>query len=84
VLKRSMDIALAGLVFSVSIPLLVISEILFKLDSESPAAFRPIRMRWRSRRVKPSKLKFQDEFAIESAIEAYEELIDSTFKQRRV
>ena len=78
-----MDIALAGLVFSVSIPLLAFSVVLYKLDSESLSIFRPNFVRGRLRRGMQSKLQLAEEFEFERAIEAYEELIDSTYKQRR-
>ena len=43
-LKRSVDIVLAGLLFAVTLPLLVIAAIVIKLDSRGPVIFRQARM----------------------------------------
>ncbi len=43
-LKRSLDISLAGLLLVLSLPLLAIAAIIIKLDSEGPAIFRQVRM----------------------------------------
>jgi lipopolysaccharide/colanic/teichoic acid biosynthesis glycosyltransferase len=44
VLKRSVDIALAGLLFAVTLPILAIAAIVIKLDSEGPVLFVQARM----------------------------------------
>ncbi len=43
-LKRSADIAFAGLLLIVTLPLLVCAAILIKLESEGPVLFRQVRM----------------------------------------
>jgi lipopolysaccharide/colanic/teichoic acid biosynthesis glycosyltransferase len=43
-LKRSVDIALAGLLFAVTLPILAIAAIVIKLDSEGPVFFVQARM----------------------------------------
>jgi lipopolysaccharide/colanic/teichoic acid biosynthesis glycosyltransferase len=43
VLKRSVDIALSGLLLTASLPFLAIAAILIKLDSPGPAIFRQVR-----------------------------------------
>ena len=43
-LKRSVDIALAGLLLTFSVPLLLVAAILIKLDSAGPVIFRQHRM----------------------------------------
>ncbi len=42
--KRSVDIALAGLLLVISLPFLAIASILIKLDSEGSVIFRQVRM----------------------------------------
>jgi len=44
VLKRGLDIALAGLLLIVTLPFLAVAVIVIKLDSEGPAIFRQTRM----------------------------------------
>jgi lipopolysaccharide/colanic/teichoic acid biosynthesis glycosyltransferase len=44
VLKRSVDIALAGLLLILSLPVLAVAAIAIKLDSEGPIFFRQARM----------------------------------------
>ncbi len=51
--KRSVDIALAGLLLAVSLPLLAMAAIVIKLDSEGPAIYRQVRV---GRRFRPFQL----------------------------
>lgn len=51
--KRSVDITLAGVLLIVAFPLLVLSAIVIKLDSEGPVIFRQIRV---GRRFRPFRL----------------------------
>ena len=43
-LKRSVDIALAGLLFAITLPVLAVAAIAIKLDSKGPAMFHQARM----------------------------------------
>jgi lipopolysaccharide/colanic/teichoic acid biosynthesis glycosyltransferase len=43
-LKRVLDVAVAGLLLAVTLPLLVIVAIVIKLDSDGPVIFRQLRM----------------------------------------
>ena len=56
-LKRSVDIALAGFLLTAAIPLLLIAAILVKSDSEGPAIFRQVRMGREFRRFQLLKLR---------------------------
>ena len=42
--KRSVDIALAGVLLAVSLPLILLAAILIKLDSDGPVIFRQVRV----------------------------------------
>ena len=55
--KRSVDIALAGLLFAVSLPILAVAAIIIKLDSAGPVIFRQVRMGRRYRRFQLLKLR---------------------------
>ena len=55
--KRSVDIALAGLLLAVSLPFLAVAAIIIKLDSEGPAIFRQVRTGRRFRRFELLKLR---------------------------
>lgn len=57
VLKRSVDIVLAGLLLAVTLPLLVIAAIVIKLDSEGPVIFHQARMGRGFRRFQLLKLR---------------------------
>jgi lipopolysaccharide/colanic/teichoic acid biosynthesis glycosyltransferase len=57
VLKRGVDIALAALLLTVSLPLLAMAAIAIKLDSEGPVLFRQARMGRRFRRFQIWKLR---------------------------
>jgi lipopolysaccharide/colanic/teichoic acid biosynthesis glycosyltransferase len=57
VLKRSVDIALAGLLLTVTFPVLAIASIIVKLDSEGPVIFRQVRMGRRFRHFQLLKLR---------------------------
>jgi lipopolysaccharide/colanic/teichoic acid biosynthesis glycosyltransferase len=57
VLKRSVDIALAGFLFAVTLPFLAIAAIIIKLDSEGPVLFLQARMGRRFRRFQLLKLR---------------------------
>jgi lipopolysaccharide/colanic/teichoic acid biosynthesis glycosyltransferase len=57
VLKRSVDIVLAGLLFAVTLPLLVIAAIVIKLDSHGPVIFHQARMGRGFRRFQLLKLR---------------------------
>jgi hypothetical protein len=83
VLERSVDIAFAGLLLAFSLPLLAFYSVLAKLDSASPAPFRRLRMGRRLSPIETLNLQFAEEFGFEHAIEAYEQLIDSTLASRR-
>ena len=43
-LKRSLDISLAGLLLALTLPFLAIAAVIIKLDSEGPVIFRQVRM----------------------------------------
>ena len=55
--KRSVDIALAGLLLAVSLPFLLIAAIFVKLDSEGPVVFRQVRVGRGFRRFELLKLR---------------------------
>jgi lipopolysaccharide/colanic/teichoic acid biosynthesis glycosyltransferase len=57
VYKRSVDIALAGLLLAVSLPFLAIAAIIIKLDSGGPVIFRQARTGRRFRRFQLLKLR---------------------------
>jgi lipopolysaccharide/colanic/teichoic acid biosynthesis glycosyltransferase len=57
VLKRSVDIVLGGLLFAVTLPLLVIAAIVIKLDSRGPVIFHQARMGRGFRRFRLLKLR---------------------------
>ena len=56
-LKRSVDIALAGVLLAVSLPLIVLAAILIKLDSEGSVIFRQVRVGRRFKRFHLLKLR---------------------------
>lgn len=55
--KRSVDIALAGLLIAISLPFLIIAAIIIKLDSEGPVIFRQVRVGRRFRHFYLLKLR---------------------------
>lgn len=55
--KRSVDIALAGLLLVVSLPFLAVAAIIIKLDSEGPVIFRQARTGRRFRHFELLKLR---------------------------
>ncbi len=55
--KRSVDIALAGLLLVLALPFLAIAAIIIKLDSEGPVIFRQVRMGLRFRRFQLLKMR---------------------------
>jgi lipopolysaccharide/colanic/teichoic acid biosynthesis glycosyltransferase len=57
VLKRSVDIALAGLLLIVSLPILAVAAIAIKLDSQGPVFFCQVRMGLNFRRFRILKLR---------------------------
>jgi lipopolysaccharide/colanic/teichoic acid biosynthesis glycosyltransferase len=57
VLKRSVDIALAGLLLVVSLPILAVAAIAIKLDSQGPVLFCQARMGLKFKRFKILKLR---------------------------
>ncbi len=56
-LKRSVDISLAGLLLIVSLPVLAVAAILIKLDSRGPVFFRQVRVGRRFQRFHILKLR---------------------------
>jgi lipopolysaccharide/colanic/teichoic acid biosynthesis glycosyltransferase len=83
VFNRSVDNALAGLLLTLSLPLLAFYSILAQLDSVRPAFLRRFRVGRKFSRLELLKLQFAEEFGFERAIEAYEELIDFTVAGRQ-
>jgi lipopolysaccharide/colanic/teichoic acid biosynthesis glycosyltransferase len=57
VFKRSVDIALAGLLLAMALPFLAIAAIIIKLDSEGPVIFRQVRIGLRFKRFQILKLR---------------------------
>jgi lipopolysaccharide/colanic/teichoic acid biosynthesis glycosyltransferase len=57
VLKRSVDVVLAGFLFAVTLPVLAIAAIVIKLDSEGPVIFHQARMGRGFRRFQLLKLR---------------------------
>ena len=56
-LKRSVDVVLAGFLFAVTLPVLAIAAIVIKLDSEGPVIFHQARMGRGFRRFQLLKLR---------------------------
>ncbi len=56
-IKRTVDVILAGFLFALTLPLLILSAILIKLDSRGPVLFRQTRMGLRFRRFELLKLR---------------------------
>jgi hypothetical protein len=69
----------ATLILTFSLPILAIYYILDRLNPLDGTALRIRRAGICSNRAELMQLKFAGEFHFERAIEAYEELIDSTF-----
>jgi len=57
VFKRSVDVALAGLLLAFALPLLILAAIVVKLDSAGPILFRQVRMGRGFRRFQLLKLR---------------------------
>jgi lipopolysaccharide/colanic/teichoic acid biosynthesis glycosyltransferase len=57
VFKRSVDITIGGVLFGLSLPLILVAAILIKLDSEGPVIFRQVRMGRQFRRFHLLKLR---------------------------
>jgi lipopolysaccharide/colanic/teichoic acid biosynthesis glycosyltransferase len=83
VLKRRMDFALAGLLLTVSFPLLGFCALAAVLDSAGSTGSRPVRSVRGFKRCVLVKPRMADEFQSDRAIEAYEELIDATLMERQ-
>jgi hypothetical protein len=83
VLNRCVNNALAGLLFTFSLPFLVFGAVLAGLESRSPAILRRLRSFRKGGRLAFLKPQCAEEFGFERAIEAYEELIDSTLADRQ-
>lgn len=56
-LKRSVDIAFAGILLAVSLPMIIFAGIVIKLDSSGPVLFRQIRVGRRFKRFQLLKLR---------------------------
>jgi hypothetical protein len=82
-LGRRVHAVLAVLLLFFSILLLVFRFILTGLVSVSLAVFRRRRANRRSIPFELLKLQYAGEFRFERAIQAYEQLIDSTFAEGR-
>ena len=82
-LDRCVNGAFAGLLLTFSLSLLAFYSILAELDSKVPALSRRSRMGRRRNHTEFLKLQMVEQFSFERAIEAYEELIDSTLADRQ-
>jgi hypothetical protein len=78
------EAACAAVLILFSIPILAIRSILAPFETNGPAVCRRILRNCGFIRSQPSGLRSAGEFRFDRAIEAYEELIDSTLAKRQV
>ena len=62
--KRSVDITLAGVLLTISLPFIALAAILIKLDSDGPVLYRQVRVGRRFKRFHILKLRTMKHFSV--------------------